>query len=98
HPIDLSLEAFVPIVNRSQAMVVAAGTEQAIRDAVTWAEKQHVRIVIRGGADTQRSAAFLKEHDVPVILTSVLTLPPREDEFHAYPYQAAGVLAKAGVR
>ena len=34
---------------------------------------------------------------MPVILTSVLSLPPREDEFHAYPYQAAGVLAKAGV-
>ena len=24
-------------------------------------------------------------------------MPPREDEFHAYPYQAPGVLAKAGV-
>ena len=43
-------------------------------------------------------AAFLKDHDVPVILSSILTLPPREDEFHAYTYQAPGVLAKAGVR
>jgi imidazolonepropionase-like amidohydrolase len=98
HPIDLSLEPFLPILNRSQAFIVSAGTEQSIRDAVTWAEKQHVRVVIRSGADVQRVAGFLKEHDVPVILTSVLALPPREDEFHAYPYQAAGVLAKAGVR
>jgi imidazolonepropionase-like amidohydrolase len=98
HPIDLSLEPFLPIVNRTQALIVSAGTEQGIRDAVAWAEKQHVRIVIRSGADVQRVASFLKEHDVPVILTSVLTLPPREDEFHAYPYQTAGVLAKAGVR
>jgi hypothetical protein len=98
HPIDLSLEPFLSILNRSRALIVSAGTEQAIRDAVTWAEKEHVRIVIRTGADAQRVAAFLKEHDVPVILSSVLTLPPREDEFHAYPYQAPGVLAKAGVR
>ena len=98
HAIDLSLDPFVPILDRSQAFIVNAGTEQAIRDAVVWADKQHVRIVIRGGADVQRVAAFLKDHDVPVILTSVLTLPPREDEFHAYPYQTAGVLAKAGVR
>jgi imidazolonepropionase-like amidohydrolase len=98
HAIDLSLEPFVPILNRSQAVFVNAGTEQGIRDAVAWAEKQHVRIVIRSGADAQRVASFLKERDVPVILTSVLTLPPREDEFHAYAYQAAGVLAKAGVR
>jgi imidazolonepropionase-like amidohydrolase len=33
-----------------------------------------------------------------VILSSVLSLPPREDEFHAYTYQTPGVLAKAGVR
>jgi imidazolonepropionase-like amidohydrolase len=85
-------------LNRSQAVIVSAGTEQSIRDAVAWAEKQKVRIVIRAGADAQRVASFLKEHDVPVILSSVLTLPPREDEFHAYPYQAPGVLAKAGVR
>jgi imidazolonepropionase-like amidohydrolase len=98
HPIDLSLEPFVPVLNRSQAFIVSAGTEQAIRDAVAWAEKNKVRIVIRAGADAQRVAPFLKEHDVPVILSSVLTLPPREDEFHAYTYQAPGVLAKAGVR
>ena len=98
HAIDLSLEPFVPVLNRSQALIVSAGTEQAIRDAVNWAEKQHVRIVIRSSSDAQRAAAFLKEHDVPVILASILTLPPREDEFHAYPYEAPGVLAKAGVR
>ena len=27
----------------------------------------------------------------------MLSLPPREDDFHAYPYQTPGVLAKAGV-
>jgi imidazolonepropionase-like amidohydrolase len=95
---DLTLDPFLPILNRSQALFVSAGSDQAVRDAVAWAEKQNIRIVIRGGADLQRSAAFLKEHDVPVILSSVLTLPPREDAFHAYPYQTPGVLAKAGVR
>ncbi len=98
HSIDLSLEPLVPIVKRSQPLIVSAGTEQGIKDAVNWADKQHVRIVIRTGADAQRVASFLKEHDVPVILTSILTLPPREDDFHAYTYQAPGVLAKAGVR
>ena len=98
HPVDLSLEPFVPVLNRTQALIVNAGTEQAIRDAVNWAEKQHVRLVIRSGSDAQRAASFLKEHDVPVILTSILTLPTREDDFHAYSYQAPGVLAKAGVR
>ena len=35
---------------------------------------------------------------IPVILSTINTLPPREDDFHAYPYQAPGILAKAGVR
>ena len=95
--VDWLLEPFVPVLERRQAMFVTATTEQSIRDAVAWAEKQGVRIVLNTGADAQRVAGFLKQHDVPVILSSVLTLPPREDDFHAYPYQTAGVLEKAGV-
>jgi imidazolonepropionase-like amidohydrolase len=98
HPVDLALQPFIPILNRTQALIVNANTDRGIRDAVAWAEREHVRIVLRGGADTQRVAEFLKAHDVSVILTSVLTLPPREDDFHAYPYETPGVLAKAGVR
>ena len=71
-------------------------TEQSIRDAVAWAEKQNVRIVLQTGADAQRVAGFLKQHDVPVILSSVLSLPPREDEFHAYPYQTPGRAREGG--
>jgi imidazolonepropionase-like amidohydrolase len=95
--VDWSLEPFLPILDRRQALYVDANTEGAIREAIAWAERNGVRIVIRSGADAQRAAGLLKEHNVPVILTSVLTLPAREDAFHAYPYQTAGVLAKAGV-
>jgi imidazolonepropionase-like amidohydrolase len=31
-------------------------------------------------------------------MSTVLTLPPREDDFHAFTYQAPGALAAAGVR
>jgi imidazolonepropionase-like amidohydrolase len=95
--VDWTLEPFVPVLDRRQAMFVTATSEQSIRDAVAWADKQGVRIVLHTGADVQRVAGFLKQHDVPVILSSVLSLPPREDDFHAYPYQTAGVLEKAGV-
>ena len=95
--IDWTLEPFLPMLDRRQALYVTATTEQSMRDAVAWADRQNVRIVLQTGADAQRVAGLLKQHDVPVILSSVLSLPPREDEFHAYPYQAPGVLAKAGV-
>jgi imidazolonepropionase-like amidohydrolase len=95
--VDWTLEPFLPVLDRRQALYVTATTEQNIKDAVAWADKQNVRIVLQTGADAQKTAALLKQHDVPVILSSILSLPPREDEFHAYPYQAPGVLAKAGV-
>ncbi len=96
--VDWNLEPFVPVLDGRQALFVSATTEQAIRDAVAWAGRAGVRIVLQSGADAQRVAGLLKEHDVPVILSSILTLPAREDDFHAYTYQTPGVLAKAGVR
>ena len=95
--VDWTLEPFLPILDKRQAFYVAVGSDVAARDAVNWAEREGVRVVLRMGPDVQRVAGFLKQHDVPVILSSVLTLPPREDVFHAYPYQTAGILAKLGV-
>ena len=95
--VDWTLEPFLPILDRRQAMYIDAATEAAVREAVAWAERNGVRVVLRTGADAQRVASFLKDHNVAVILTSVFTLPAREDAFHAYPYQTAGILAKAGV-
>jgi imidazolonepropionase-like amidohydrolase len=95
--VDWTLEPFLPVLDRRQALYVVANTEQTMRDAIALADRQNIRIVLQAGADAQKIAGLLKQHDVPVILSSILSLPPREDEFHAYPYQAPGVLAKAGV-
>ncbi len=95
--VDWTLEPFLPVLDRRQPLYVVANTEQTMRDAIALADRQNIRIVLQGGADTQKIAALLKQRDVPVILSSILSLPPREDEFHAYPYQTPGVLAKAGV-
>jgi imidazolonepropionase-like amidohydrolase len=95
--VDWTLEPFLPVLDRRQALYAVANTEQTMRDAIALADRQNIRIVLQAGADAQKIAGLLKQHDVPVILSSILSLPPREDEFHAYPYQAPGVLAKAGV-
>jgi imidazolonepropionase-like amidohydrolase len=56
-----------------------------------------VRIVITGGLEAPIVAPLLKEKNIPVVLGSVLTLPSREDMFHAASYQAAAELALAGI-
>ena len=71
---------------------------QDIRDAVAFADRVKVKLIISGGSDAPRVAGLLKEKNIPVILGNVLTLPSTEDSFHAESYQIAGQLAAAGVK
>jgi imidazolonepropionase-like amidohydrolase len=94
---DWTLEALVPVVDRRMPLFVQANGEREIRDAVAFADRERIRIVITGGLEAPMASDLLKEKAVPVILGSVLTLPAREDAHHAATYRAAGELAQAGV-
>jgi imidazolonepropionase-like amidohydrolase len=94
---DWNLAAMVPIAERRQPLFVAASNEADIREAVAFADRANIRIVITGGLESPLAAPLLKEKNIPVILGSVLTLPGREDAHHAATYKAAGELAQAGV-
>ena len=94
---DWALAALVPVVEGELPLVITANREADIRDAVAFAEREHVRIVIDGGGEAPRVAALLKEKQVPVILGPVLQLPTRPDDHHAATYKAAALLAEAGV-
>ena len=94
---DWNLAAMVPIAERRQPLFVAASSEADIREAVAFADRANVRIVITGGLEAPLAAPLLKEKNIPVILGSVLTMPSREDAHHAATYKAAGELAQAGI-
>jgi imidazolonepropionase-like amidohydrolase len=94
---DWNLAALVPIADLKQPMFVAANNESDIREAVAFADRAGIRIVITGGLESPLAAPLLKEKNIPVILGSVLTMPAREDAHHAATYKAAGELAQAGV-
>ena len=97
-PMDWTLEALVPVVERRLPLITTANREEDIRDAVAFGERARVNIVISGGAEAGLVAPLLKEKNVPVILGNNLALPSREDMFHAAPYQLGGELAQAGVK
>jgi imidazolonepropionase-like amidohydrolase len=96
--VDWVLEALLPVVDRRVPLIVRADREREIRDAIAFAERTDVRIVISGGIEAPLVAPLLKERGIPVILGPVLTLPTREDMSHAASYQAAGELVQAGIR
>jgi imidazolonepropionase-like amidohydrolase len=96
--VDWTLEALAPVALGRQPMFVQAATESLIRDAVGFADRAGVKIVITGGLEAPLVASLLKQKQIPVLLGSVLALPSREDAHHAATYKAAGELAAAGVR
>ena len=97
-PVDWVLEALVPVVGRQIPLFTTASRAEDIKEAVAFAERAGIRIVICSGPEAALVAPLLKEKNIPVILGSILTLPTREDQFHAASYQAASELAKAGVK
>jgi imidazolonepropionase-like amidohydrolase len=95
---DWNLEPLIPIITKKAPFFVQAGSEDAIRQAIAWAERQGLNIVMRTSpAAAVATADLLKAKNVPVILSTILAMPQGEDTFHAATYQAAGQLAKAGV-
>ncbi len=97
-PRDWILEALAPVVERKLPLVTTVARDSDIRDAVAFADRMQVNIVISGGAEAGLVAPLLKERNIPVVIGNVLTTPLREDAFHAASYQTAGELAKAGVK
>jgi imidazolonepropionase-like amidohydrolase len=95
---DWELEALVPVVERRLPLLVSVTREQDIKDAVAFADRANVNIVLSGAIESNYAAQLLKDKSIPVILGNVLAMPSRDDGFHAATYQLAGELARAGVK
>ncbi|MDX6694179.1 MAG: hypothetical protein QOF02_1782 [Blastocatellia bacterium] len=92
------LAALVPFVRGERPVIMSADREAEIRAAVRFADEMHLRPIIIGGNESAKAAALLKERNVPVILTGVLDLPSREDDYYDALYETAARLQQAGVR
>lgn len=97
-PRDLKLEALVPVVEKTLPLLVFADEERDIRAAVSFAEKEDLRMVLLGGRDAWKAKELLRDERIPVILGPTQELPATEDEPYDKPFTKAGELQKAGVR
>lgn len=94
-----ALAALVPFVRGERPILIRADRETEIRAAIRFIEEMRIkRPVLIGGDEAWKAAALLKEKKVPVILTGVLDLPRREDDFYDAHYENAARLQQAGVR
>jgi imidazolonepropionase-like amidohydrolase len=95
---DVVLESMLPALNGQMPVIFPADRANDIRDAVTFAEEMKLKPIIMGGQEAPVVAAFLKQHNVPVIVTAVMHLPSREDDPYDINYSIPSKLAAAGVQ
>ncbi len=95
---DSRYAAMIPVIDGDLPVVVAADGAAQINDAITWAQEEDLRIVIRGGRDAIHVADRLVAEDIPVILTSTMAAPGRPYEGYDGAYSMPARLHEAGVR
>jgi len=79
-------------------LAVSASRATVIRDAIGFAEKQHIKIVILQPHGIAKVGAELKAKNIPVILGRVLALPDQEDDPYDGSFTAPAEAYKAGVK
>jgi len=94
---DLKLEAMIPVLDGKLPMLIRAEKEKTIKEAIAFADKQKVRMILERGTEAWKVAAELKAHNIPVILPPTLRLPDEEDDGYDKPFSIPGELSKAGV-
>ena len=97
-PIDVRLEAVLPLIRSELPMVVRADRRREIEAAVAFCVSRGIRPIIYGGYDAPLSAALLKQYDVPVIVHGTYRLPLRRDDPYDHPYTLPARLHEAGIR
>jgi len=95
---DSRYAAMIPALNRDIPVVVSADGAAQINDAITWAQEEDLRLVIRGGQDAIHVADRLAREEIPVILTSTMDAPGRDYEAYDGAYSMPARLHEAGVK
>jgi imidazolonepropionase-like amidohydrolase len=95
---DLKFEAMLPVLAGKMPLTISAARANTIHDAIAWAEKQNVKIVILQPREIAQAGPELKAKNIPVILGRVLALPENEDAEYDQAFTQPLEAYKAGVK
>ena len=96
-PVDRRLEAMLPVLDGKQSLMVFAPRERAVKDALAFAAKEKVKIVLAGVREAGSAVKEIAERKIPVILGETLELPLDEDAPYDSPFTLPAELHRAGV-
>lgn len=95
---DLKLEALVPVIRGELPVLVFANRAREIRSAVEFCDKQKIKMILAGGAESYKVKDLLRSKNIPVILQPTLTEPLNEDDPYDRSLTTAAELADAHVK
>jgi imidazolonepropionase-like amidohydrolase len=95
---DLKLEALVPVIRGELPVLVFASRAHEIRAAVEFCDKQKIKMILAGGAESYKVKDLLRSKNIPVILQPTLTEPLDEDDPYDRSLTTAAELADAHVK
>jgi imidazolonepropionase-like amidohydrolase len=91
------MEAMIPVLEGKTPAAVTAVRERTIRDAIAFADKQHIKIVIVQPRELKNVAADLKAKNIPIILGRTEELPESDDAAYDEAESLPSEVYKAGV-
>lgn len=97
HNRDVRWEAMIPVLEGEVPVHINANDIRQIQAAITWAEKENVKMVLVGGRDAGYVLPQLKDKDIPVIVTPVINGPSRQWEEYDRSYSLPLMLYEAGI-
>ncbi|MCH7690753.1 MAG: amidohydrolase family protein [candidate division Zixibacteria bacterium] len=96
--IDSRWEAMLPVFDKTLPVIVHANDLRQIEQAIDFANKYDVRLIIAEGREAWKAADLLKDNDVAVILDRTQRMPLRSDDEYDLTYSQPKLLADAGVK
>jgi imidazolonepropionase-like amidohydrolase len=91
-------EAMIPVFEGKTPMFVTAVRAQTIREAIEFADKQKIRIILADPYEAYQVLDLIKAHDIPVVLGPTNTLPLNRDDDYDRSFTTPGELFKAGIK
>jgi imidazolonepropionase-like amidohydrolase len=95
---DLRYEAIIPVLEGTTPMFVTAVKAREIREAVQFAKKEKIKIILADAYEAYLVLPLLKANNIPVVLGPTHSLPMDEDDPYDRSYTTPAALYNAGVK
>jgi imidazolonepropionase-like amidohydrolase len=91
-------EAMIPVFEGRTPMFVTALREQAIREAIDFAGRQKIHIILADPYEAYKVLDLIKARNIPVVLGPTNTLPLDRDDDYDRSFTTPGELFRAGIK